>query len=90
MSGWAIAERARLRLVRAINLLPAAGGEKSTDTCADEAEDWRKYGLSLIAGADDGLWRTVIIDGRASSEASTRSDGGANERVAPAMSRAAW
>jgi len=78
-----------MRLVRAINFLPPSGGEKSTDTCTDEAEDWRKYGLSLVAGADDGLRRTIIIDGRASSEASARSDSSTNERVAPAMPGAA-
>jgi hypothetical protein len=61
-------------LVRAINFLPATGGEKSTYTRAEEAECWRKYGLSPVAGADDGIVGTVIIDGGPSSEASTRPD----------------
>ena len=38
-------ERARLRLVGAINFLPAAAGEKGADTWVDEAEDRRKYAL---------------------------------------------
>lgn len=77
-----------LRLVRTIDFLPAPGGEKSTYTCAEEAEYWRKYGLSLVAGADDGMGGTVI-DGGPSSEAGTRPDSCANEGVAPAMPRAA-
>lgn len=85
----AIAEETQLRLVRAINFLPAPGGEKSTYTCAEEAEHWREYGLSLVAGADDGIGGTVIIDGGPSSEAGTRPDSCANEGVPPAMPRAA-
>ena len=57
--------RKRCGLVGAINFLPAAGGEKSADTWVDEAEDRRKYALSPDAGADDGLPRTIIIDGHA-------------------------
>ena len=89
LANGGLAERTWLRLVGTINFLPAAGGEKSADNCADEAKDWRKYGLSLVAGTDDGLPSTVIINSRAGSEASARSDSGANERVAPAMPRVA-
>jgi len=48
----------RLRSVRAINFLQRWRGEERP-TCADEAEDRRKDGLSLVAGADDGLRRAV-------------------------------
>jgi hypothetical protein len=89
LANGGLAERAWLRLVGTINSLPAAGGEKGADTCADETKDGRKYGLSLVAGTVDGLPRTVIINSRAGSEASARSDSGANERVAPAMPRVA-
>jgi len=66
--------------------LPASPrGEKSTYTCAEKAKYWREYGLSLVAGADDGIGGTIIIDGGASSEARTRPDSCANEGVPPAM-----
>src|ERR1039457_701224 len=58
----AIAEETQPRLVRAINFLPAPGGEKSTYTCAEESEYWREYGLSLVAGADDGIWPEMVAD----------------------------
>jgi len=69
--------------------LPAAGGQESPNAGTDEAKHGRKYGLSLVTGADDGLRRAVIIDGRTGSEACARSDGGANERVAATMPWAA-
>jgi len=77
------------RLVRAIDFLPAPGGEKSTYTCAEESEYWREYCLSLVAGADDGIGGTVIIDGGPSSDTSTRPHSCANEGVPPAMPGAA-
>ena len=77
------------RLVHAIDFPPATGGEKSTYTCAEESEYWREYGLSLVAGADDGIGGTVIIDGGPSSETGTRPDSCADEGVPPAMPRAA-
>ena len=77
------------RLVRAIDFLPAPGGEKSAYTCAEESEYWREYCLSPVAGADDGIAGTVIIDGGPSSEASARPDSCANEGVPPTMPRAA-
>ena len=87
--GRDVSSSPQLHLVRAINLLPAPGGEKSTYTCSEEAEYWRKYGLSLVAGADDGIGGTVIIDGGSRSEASTRTDSCADEGVPPAMASAA-
>jgi hypothetical protein len=59
-SNW---ERARLRLVGAINFLPADGGEKSTYTWVDEAEDRRKYALPPMPARTIGLPRAVNIDG---------------------------
>jgi hypothetical protein len=78
----------QLRLVRAINFLPAPRREKSTYTCAKKAKYWREYGLSFVAGADDGIGGTIIIDRGAGSEARTRPDSCANEGVPHAMPRA--
>ncbi len=83
-----IAKENQLRLVRAINFLPAPRREESTYTCAKKAKYWREYGLSFVAGADDGIGGTIIIDRGAGSEARTRPDSCANEGVPHAMPRA--
>ena len=75
-------------LIRAVNLLPATCGQSRPDCSAEEAEDRRNDGLSVVASADDRLWRTIGINGCAGPEAGAGSNRCADECVAAPMPRA--
>jgi hypothetical protein len=64
--------------------LPGACGEQSAYTRADESEGRRQNAFAFVASTDDDGGRTVV-DGDAETEASTRSNRRADERMAATM-----
>src|SRR5258706_12361336 len=70
---------------RAVNLAPAACGQQRSDAGADQGKRRRQYVFAFVSGADNRVWRTIVVNRDARAESPARSNRCADQRMLASM-----